>query len=328
MVNLRMVGTRRFVWIQIRRSLAAAGLLVLACYPANAQTTNIAIGPGVLQPLVKRLGINLGTADYFDAGQITKNLVFRNPGFEGEIYNSTIRCVSGTAITCTDNNPISVWPSDFWDGATFEMISGASQGRTGTISTYTGSNGTTGGTFTFSAGGVVPATGDYMIVRMTVPGNAAAGWWPATSGNGAITTNTSDLPPGTIGLQTAALNAPGDNDTAALAAHFDGHTGRSFLLLNGTFQLSFEAKGTGGSNAIALSLQRFLQTTYLNQTVTLTSSWATYTLTFTAAESGSNLNTMILNFSTVGQDSFLLDNVSLTQTDSNPANSTAFRDPV
>ena len=323
-----MLWSRRFISIQIRHSLAAAVLLALAFFTANAQTTNIAIGPSALQPSVKRFGINLGTADYFDAGQITKNLAFRNPGFEGEIYNSTIRCVSGTTITCIDDNPISVWPSGFWNGATFEIISGAAQGRTGTISTYTGSNGTTGGTFTFSAGGVVPATGNYMIVRMTVPGNAAAGWWPTTSGNGAITTNTSDLPPGTTGLQTAALSAPGANDTAALAAHFDGHVGRSFLLLNGTFQLSFEAKGTGGSNAIALNLQRYLQTTYLNQTVPLSDSWATYTLTFTAAESGSNLNTVILNFSTVGQDSFLLDNVSLTQTDSNPANPTAFRDPV
>ena len=92
--------------------------------------------------------------------------------------------------------------------------------------------------------------------------------------------------------------------------------------------MSFEAKGTGGSNAIALNLQRLGQTTYLNQTVTLTNSWATYNLTFTASEAGSNLPIVILNFSTIGPDSFLLDNVSLTQTDSNPANSTVFRDPV
>ena len=323
-----MLWPQRLIWSRIRHSLSAAILLVFAFRTVGAQTTNIFIGANVLQPSVKRFGINLGTADYFDAGQITKNLVFRNPGFEGEIYNSTIRCASGTAITCVDDNSLSAWPSGFWNGATFEFISGTAQGLAGTVSSYTASNGTVGGTFQFSASGLTPATGDYMVVRMAVPGNAAAGWWPSTTGNGAITTNTSDLPPGTTGLQTASISAPGASDTAALAAHFDGVGGRSFLLLNGTFQLSFKAKGTGGSNAIAVNLQRFLQTTYLNQTIPLTSAWATYTLTFTTAESGSNLNMVILNFSTVGQDSFLLDDVSLVQTDSNPVNTTTFRDPV
>jgi hypothetical protein len=59
-------------------------------------------------------------------------------------------------------------------------------------------------------------------------------------------------------------------------AFFDGDTGRSFVLLSGSFQLSFEAKGTGGSNAITLNLQRLGLATYLNQTVGLTSTWETY----------------------------------------------------
>jgi hypothetical protein len=110
--------------------------------------------------------------------------------------------------------------------------------------------------------------------------------------------------------------------------YFDGAAGRSFLLLNGTFQLSFKAKGTGGSNAIALNLSRLGLATYLNQTVNLTNSWATYTFNFSAAESGSNLSNVAVKFSTVGQDSFLMDDVSLTQTNSDPTNPTAFRDPV
>jgi hypothetical protein len=293
-----------------------------------AQTTNIAIGTTVLQPSVKRFGINLSNLDFYDAGQMTKNLVFRNPGFEGEIYQSTIRCLSGSATACVDDDAVSAWPAGYWNGATFEIFYGAAQGRTGTITGYAAAGKTTGGTFTFSTHGTAPAAGDYMIVRMTVPGNATAGWWPTTSGNATITTNTSDLPPGTTGRQTVAVTAPAESDSATLAAYFDGHAGRSFILLDGKFRLSFKARGTAGSSAIAVNLARSGWAVYLNQTIQLTNAWTTYNLNFTAAEKGSTLESVGLKFSTVGQDSFLMDDVSLTQTDSDPSNTTAFRDPV
>jgi alpha-L-arabinofuranosidase len=292
------------------------------------QVTDIAVGSRVMQPAVRRFGLNLTNETYYDAGQMMKSLVFRNPGFEGEIYQSTIRCAAGSQETCVDDDAWSGWPSGFWDGATFEFFYGAAQGRKGKVSAYEGRHESTGGTFMFSSNGTAPATGDYMIVRKTVPGNATAGWWPTTSGNGAITTNMSDLPPGTTGLQTAAVTAPASSDSATVAAYFDRNSGRSFLLLNGTFQLSFKAKGTAGSNSIAISLQRIGLATYLNQTVALTNAWATYNFTFTAAESGSTLNAVALSLGTVGQDSFLIDDVSLSQTNSSPSNPTAFRDPV
>jgi len=59
-----------------------------------------------------------------------------------------------------------------------------------------------------------------------------------------------DSPPGTGSRQTAALSAPTSNDSATLAPYFDSAAGKSFIALNGAFQLSFKAKGTGGSNTI------------------------------------------------------------------------------
>ncbi len=303
-------------------------LLAMAFANSPGQSTNIAIGPAALQPSVKRFGINISNETYYDAGQMTKNLVFRNPGFEGEIYQSTIRCASGSALTFADDDQWSAWPTGFWNGAKFEIFYGASKGRTGTISGYTAASEGSGGTFTFSKSGVAPSTGDYMIVRMTVPGNAAAGWWTSTSANGSISSNTSDLPPGTSGHQTVGVNAPAASDSASLTAYFDRAAGRSFVLLNGTFQLSFRAKGKGGSKAIALHLERIGLATYLSQTLNLTDSWANYSFSFNATESGAALNAVSLSFNTVGQDSFLLDDVSLLQTNSDPSNTTAFRDPM
>jgi hypothetical protein len=314
--------------ISVCRGLAASVLLLSGFISAFAQTTNIAVGSTVLQPAVKRLGINLSFQTFFDSGQMTKNLVFRNPGFEGEIFQSTIRCALGTAITCLDDDPFSAWPAGFWNGATVEFFYGLAQGRTTTVASYLPANGLTGGTFIFGGFGVAPAIGDYMIVRMTVPGNATAGWWPTTSGSGAITTNFSDLPAGTTGKQTVAVSAPAASDSATLASYFDSTAGHTFVALNGTFQLSFKAKGTGGGNSIAVYLQRAGLPTYLNQIVKLTSSWDTYNLTFNASESGAIAGTVGLKFSTVGQDSFLMDDVSLTQSNSDPSNPSVFRDAV
>jgi hypothetical protein len=295
---------------------------------ASAQTTNIAVGTTVLQPSVKRLGINLSFQTFYDSGQMTQNLISRNPGFEGEIYQSTIRCAIGTAYSCTDDDPYSAWPNGFWNGATVEFFYGNAAGRIDTVSSFKGPVGAIGGTYTFAGSGAVPALGDYMILRKTVPGNAAAGWWTTASGSGSVTTNSSDLPPGTAGAQTVSVNAPGANDSATLSAYFDSTAGKSFVAMNGTYQLSFKAKGTGGSNSISLLLQRSGLSPYLNQIVKLTSSWATYNITFNASETGSVIGTVGVTFATKGADSFYMDDVSLTPLNSDPSNTTAFRDPV
>jgi hypothetical protein len=296
---------------------------------AQTDTTSIAVVTTVLQPAVKRFGINLGQQTYYDSGQMTKNLVFQNPGFESTIYQSTIRCASGTATTCVDDDVYAQWPDGFWKGATIEIFFGNAKGRKETVTSYTGVHGSALGTFTFAASGAVPAVGDYMIVRMpNITGNGTSGWGVGTTGGGTITTNLTDMPPGTTGRQTASLRAPGASDSAVLAAYFDSTKGKTFVALNGAFQLSFKAKGVGGTNSLRLTLVRTGLPSYISQTVQLSGSWQTYTFPFNATETGSVAGTVTLNFGTVGADAVLLDDVSLVQTDSDTANPTVFRDAV
>jgi hypothetical protein len=293
-----------------------------------AQTTNISIGAAVLQPSVKRFGINLGSLTNYDSGQITNNLVMQNPGFEGQIWNSTIRCASGTSSTCTDDDQYSSWPAGFWNGATYQVFYGTASGRSGTIASWSASGNGQGGTLNFADSGVAPAVGDYVIVRKAVPGGSSQGWWPSTWGAGTITDNFTDLPPGTLGKQTAVLTAPTVSDAASLAGYFDSLSGHTFIQLNGTYQIQFKAKATGGSNQVNVSVTRFGVATYFYQTVSLTNSWNTYNLTFAAAENGSDVGTVGVTFGTAGADSLELDDVSLTKTSGNPANTTEFRDEV
>ena len=303
-------------------------LLLTLTSKSQAQTTTIAIGSTAVQPAVKRLGINLGTLDFYDSGQTSQNLLIRNPGFEGQIWNSTIRCMSGTPTSCVDDDQWSGWPADFWDGATFEVIYGTAVGRTGTVTSSTAPGAGAGVSLNFGAAGTSPAAGDYLIVRKRVPGGAAGGWWPATSGAGTITDNLTDLPPGTLGKQTVALSAPGTSDTASISAYFDSTPAKTFVQLNGTYKLEFKAKGLSGSNQINVLVVRNGVANYLNQKVTLTGAWNTYDLTFSAAETGSAVGIVGVTFSTEKADSFELDDVSLTTTTGNPTNTTAYRDPV
>jgi hypothetical protein len=73
--------------------------IALLCGAARAATT-IDVSTHVAVPKVKRFGINLGWMNYYDSGQIMKNLIFRNPGFEGQIYHSIVRVATAGADYC------------------------------------------------------------------------------------------------------------------------------------------------------------------------------------------------------------------------------------
>jgi alpha-L-arabinofuranosidase len=97
--------------------------------------------------------------------------------------------------------------------------------------------------------------------------------------------------------------------------------------LNGTFRLTFKAKGAGGTNALNVSLRRGA-TTFISRSLTLPSSWSTYTFDFVAAENGTSVGGVELQFAPANDSTVLVDDVSVVQTNSDPANTTAFRDPV
>jgi len=317
--------------MQHRLPLIAILLMATIAWGQTPAPTNIQISNTVLHPAVTRLGINLGDQTYWDSGQMMKNLVFRNPGFEGMVYRSILTCGTVTANSCMDTNQWSGQPNGFWTGGTYEVLSGASMGVTGTVvsSTKNPNSCNNCGQIVVFDKNLSLAAKDYVVVRNTFPGNAQAGWWPSTSGGGTLTTDLTDLSPETPGKQALSMNAAGNGQSAGVTSWFDTWSGMSFVQLNGAFQVSFRAKGAGGSNHLQVSVQRLMSglPIYLNQTVNLTNAWQDYTLTFSAAETGSAFGNVGLTFTASGA-SVLLDDVSLNQTNSNPANTTAFRDGV
>ena len=300
--------------------------------PANspAGPTNLNIGTNVIQSGFVNLGINIEGQNFYDSGQMLRNLVFRNPGFEGETWQSILQCAAVTANSCTDTNAWSQWPANFLQGATFQFIYGGANGQTGTVLGNTAANqSNTGMTVTFSPMGASPAVGDFVIVKMTVPGSAQAGWWTTTTGGATIGTDSTDISPNSPGKQALSIKAAGTGQTARVDSFFDSTNTHNFVLLNGSYQISFRAKGMGGSNQLTVSLGRQVTGgSYFKQTVSLSSNWQDYKLTFSAAESASTpTGTVDLDFDGSGANLYL-DDVSLTPATASASNPTAFRDEV
>lgn len=302
---------------------AALILFVLglsASSSANAQTntttpTTINIGATAKLTNAKRMGIVLGEQDFYDSGQFMRNLAFMNPGFEAEIWQSTLHCIAVTATSCTDDNAYTYWPADFLKGASAEFIVGAATGATGTVTSSTAANlGVSGITVQFSGLSKAPAVGDYLVVRMQVPGNAGAGWWNQSYGGATFATDTTDLSPNTPGKQALQINATAAGQEATVSSYMDSVPGRSFIQLKGPYTLTFRAKGIGGANQVNISFGRAVDAppavTFFNQTVQLSNTWQDYSYTFQANDTG-RVGTLALTF-TINGSSMLLDDVALT----------------
>ena len=297
---------------------------------AASGPTVITIGPEVLHTGVKRLGINLSGQTFYDSGQMLRNLTFRNPGFEGETWQSILHCKTVTANTCTDENQYAQWPAEFMQGAQYELLSGKASGARGTVQTSLAARQNQGVTLEFADAPRGLAAGDFVLVRVARPGGAEAGWWKDLKGGASLSTEFRDLSPHTPGRQALRIDASAPGASAVVSSFFDSFAGRSFVQLRGRYTLSFRAKAVNGSPALAVEVRR-LDTThglhsFLRRDISLTPAWHDYTFDFDAAENGSAVGTVGLSFSLSGA-AVLLDDVALV---AQPAagNPTAFRNEV
>ncbi len=321
----RACASLRFVPLQLLTlAVAAAGA-------AQTVATNIVVTNTVIHSDVRHFGINLSGQTYYDSGQMMRNLIFRNPGFEGETWRTVLQCKFVKGNSCSDSDEWSGWPANFARGAAFEFISGAAMGETGTVesSTTAASSAKQGIWVSFGALKVPPRKGDVYILRMSFPGNAASGWWPSTSGGGTLGTEFHDLSKASPGKQALRLSASAPGQSAGVTSNFDTWEGRSFLQLNGVYTLKFRAKGIEGADQLNLSVARLTNhgtINYLHRTVPLVPEWQDYSFPFDAKEDGTVNGAVQVSFSVAGS-SALLDDAALIEAAGHD-NPTDFRDAV
>jgi hypothetical protein len=317
-------------------TIIAFTVLIVRCRSASCAQflatgpTTVVINPQPLHSKIKRLGINLSGQSFYDSGQMLRNLTFRNPGFEGETWQSILHCTTVTTTSCVDENIYAVWPSGFLNGASFHIITGAGAGSSGTVTTSVAAGNNVGNTVNFNGPQPALSAGDFILVQMVKPGNPTAGWWPSVQGGAAFSPEYQDLPPATLGKQALRIAASGAGQSASISSYFDSYTGRSFVQLHGPYTITFKAKAVSGTPSVNVSLTR-LDTvhgleTFVNKNITLTNSWQQFSLPFTASETNNSVGTVGLTFNFAGS-SALLDDVAL-MADAAPDNPTAFRNEV
>ena len=309
--------------------LACMGLAATPYLPAQGTgngVTHLRVTGQVALPGVTRLGMNLGGQTYYDSGQMLKNLLYRNPGFEGMSYRTIFHCQFGGQARCVDTWGVN-FPADFWDGAHYEVLVGAAAGRHGTVAAAAPVPGGYG--FALDSGSPAIAAGDWIAVSKDIPGDPTAGWWPSVKGSGKLEAERADLPPGTVGKQALRMEAAGPGASAQVNSYFDSTDGMTFVRLRGRYRLSFRAKGLAGSKVLHVHLGRLAAGlhSYLEQDVPLTSAWANYDEEFTANEGDLPAGSVEVSLNATGS-SLLLDDVDLEQTGGDAANHTIFRDEV
>jgi hypothetical protein len=278
----------------------------------------------------KRFGINLGDQTFYGSGQMLKNLVYRNPGFEGEEYRTIIRCENARGHSCDDADTGANWPQDFWTGADYRFLSGKNEGRTGRLSSFTAHPASYG-----FASDSYPNTGEYFLLIKSFPGDPIAGWWPSAEGGATFAPEFHDLSPHSQGKQALRIEALKPGSAARLTSYFDSYAdgnphelpARSFLRMHGRYLLRFRAKTAAGAPAVVVQVDRGGSRPFLQKRVTLTTAWQDYTIPFDAADDATNTHALELQFGVTGS-ALLLDDVSLTSAADEVGNPTVFRLPV
>ena len=316
-----------FAALVLMGAVVATPHVPLSAPSASSGVTTLRITDQLILPHVTRLGINLGEQNYYDSGQMVRNLLYRNPGFEGMTYRSILHCLSAGPSNCTDTRNNFTWPAGFWDGATYEVLDGAATGRRGAVKSSAPANG--GYSLTLDHATQPIAAGDWLDVSKSFPGDPASGWWPKLSGGARIEAERHDLSPETQGAQALRIEAAEPGQSVEIKSYFDSLEGFTFVRLHGHYRLSFRAKGLAGNGPLHVHLRRIIngRADYLEQDFQLTPAWADYQAEFTADEGPLPVGPIDAGFSVQGA-SLMLDDVDLEQTGGDPQNHTAFRDEV
>ncbi len=307
------------------------GVALGAAAPGDSVgVTHFRVTNQVVLPGVTRLGINLGEQNYYDSGQIAKNLLYRNPGFEGMEYRSILHCLVGGPGTCIDSRQVFQWPAGLWDGARYEVLDGSALGQRGNVTkSGPGSNGGNGG-YGLSLDGRLPiGAGDWLAVSKEFPGDPASGWWPSLQGGAHLEAERKDLSPHTAGRQALRIEAGSPGQSVEIKSYFDTMEGRTFLRLKGAYRLSFRARCLSGALLIHVQVKRIANPprVYLDRGIPLTRSWGDYQADFNADEIAAIPGPVEVSFS-AGNQELLLDDVDLEQISGSRSNGTAFRDEV
>ncbi|MBX3473051.1 MAG: hypothetical protein KF754_01555 [Planctomycetes bacterium] len=248
-------------------------IITASTIPPGTSVTNVNVSNAVRVAGVKKLGLNLGGQDRWGAAKILKNHL-PNPGFEpgvfGTVWLAATGSTSSTFTAALWNNTNGQHAPGFWDGAQWQIAHGAAAGQSGTVSAFTHN----GSAYQFSLGGAGTAMAQYDVLytRRTFAG--------AQGMHGGVgTVDTASPFSGTQSLRLGAgLNASFVMDTAWRDGDQSSH---KLLVVQGNWRVRLKARSANGTEQLIVRLRRDggapYNPTFINQTFSVGSSWATHT---------------------------------------------------
>ncbi|HWE51900.1 MAG TPA: fibronectin type III domain-containing protein [Bryobacteraceae bacterium] len=282
-----------------------------------------------------KMGVTVSTSSNYDSGQLFKNLLFTvNPGFEGYIQQEIVGCLSGSSTSCLSYNQYDQAPANYWAGASAWFCCSATGsntnfGLTANVASSTVAAGSAGPAFTFSAALPQPiAVDDYFSVLKQVDSTGAG--IPAWTLSGGAAGETTNLPPGSAGVQALALPsgacASNTIDTAGTHDFIILETGQTFgfnlktIAVTGSPVLTVSIVRTGGvGGGVTPSVL----------TMTPGSAWAGQSVTFNGNEApGTTYGTLQIRICSSGGTAYVDDADFERTSNLNAANATVYRDEV
>lgn len=316
-------------------------LVSLLTLGASAQTVTPNENSIVLQA-PKKIGMNLNAPTYYQGGEIYKNLLWRNPGFEPDLYRDKfVAYKAGTTTTFPSPNPYDPVIRNFWAGATFRLYRGAAPAAicSGTIAGNSVTANGQGPVYTFSAPcATAVQTGDVIILRQSIRctdeavwEGQGAGWWGSVTNGGRLV---SECAAPYDGTQSLRLDASVAASNAKVTGYLDTNPTDVGILLNGQFAITGHYR-TIGSPTLTVDGRRLVASatgnpfTCSGQTFAPSATWTTFTVTCPASETRQvGFGPVAITLAAQG-GVVIVDDVSFQKSaGTDPANTTVFRDEL
>ena len=241
--------------------------------PTNyANNTVVTVTNQVKMPGAKRFGINIGSYDQYGAAQYMRNLI-PNPGFEAaEMSMLFLASPTSTGKRIQPHRWDGIWnghPAGFWDGGTYEFLSGVNKGRTGKIERFA----LEGGLYTFYLGGyaVKPNLKDVVVVRKQFDGYHTETPTPHH------TPEPNERRPGSPGIQSLRVRSSGWNPGFAVpfdsfARDADKSAGK-LNVVEGIWKFELWVKPTKPGQVVEIKFLRHRENIFFNTQFELHQGW-------------------------------------------------------
>lgn len=302
------------------KSAPLIGCLFLSTLHLTGQAppSKYQVAPTAIYENPNRIGVNLGTWTTYGAQQLSTNIIM-NPGFEGDIDRVFVFVNTTTWNTFFDQTG---WGFDdnYWNGASYMVMSGASAGATGTIISSLYADPTTG-LPAYTADSALPPLSslDAIVLTKTTNTNPLPIWWLPFPDQ--IAVDPTEARPGSSGTQSLQMT-PNDPVPAEVNFYFDAesdHAGK-FLVVSGPWKFSIWAKSDAEDAMFQVLFRRINGTDpFLLKVFNLTSDWQEYTFEFTPEDEGFAQTMQLQLLATGTGGSTWIDDVFLGPVQSNPS---------